>query len=140
MGWDRPDLVAALVVVEPNLDPAEPDRAVIGSRGIAAYSEAEFADYGFAQTLAAAGSVWAATMRLSDPRILHRSAVALTRAELRATFAGLSVPRTLITGDAVDPHSDALRGAGVRVKTIDGAGHNVMLDAPAAFVHALAQI
>jgi pimeloyl-ACP methyl ester carboxylesterase len=33
-----------------------------------------------------------------------------------------------------------LRRAGVRVKTIDGAGHNVMLDAPAAFVRALAQI
>jgi hypothetical protein len=84
----EPVRVYLLVVVEPNLDPAEPERAVIGSRGIAAYSEAEFADYGFAQTLATAGSVWSATMRLSDPRILHRSAVALTRADLRATFAG----------------------------------------------------
>jgi hypothetical protein len=33
----RPELVGALVVVEPNLDPATPEAGAIGSRGIAAY-------------------------------------------------------------------------------------------------------
>ena len=130
----RPELVGALVVVEPNLDPVVPEAGAIGSRGIAAYDEQAFVERGFAETLLAAGPVWAATMRLADPRLLHRSAVALTRADLRSTLEGLEVPRTLITGDAVDRDPDGLRRAGVRVETIPDAGHNVMLDAPEAFI------
>jgi pimeloyl-ACP methyl ester carboxylesterase len=132
----RPDLVGALVLVEPNLDPGPPERGAIGSRGIAAYDEDEFVASGYAETLVAAGPVWAATMRLADPRLLHRSAVALTRADLRTTLERLPVPRRLITGDAIDPAPDSLRRAGVRVETIAGAGHNVMLDAPEAFIRA----
>jgi pimeloyl-ACP methyl ester carboxylesterase len=130
----RPELVGALVVVEPNLDPVTPEAGAIGSRGIAAYGEDGFVAHGFSETLEVAGPVWAATMRLADPRLLHRSAVALTRADLRATLEALDLPRTLITGDAVDPDPDGLRRSGVRVETIPGAGHNVMLDAPEAFI------
>ena len=94
---------------------------------------------GCAEFQVAAGPVWAATLRLADPRLVHRSAVALTRAALRDVLTALPVPRTLITGDATDPDPDGLRAAGVRVEVIPGAGHNVMLDAPEAFIKAATQ-
>ena len=104
-----------------------PEAGAIGSRGIAAYGEDEFVAHGFAETLEAAGPVWAATMRLADPRLLHRSAVALTRADLRATLEALDVPRTLITGDAVDP--DPGRAAAFGRARRDDSGCRAQRDA-----------
>ncbi|MEV5171131.1 alpha/beta hydrolase [Streptomyces flaveolus] len=137
----RPDLVSRLVLTEANLDACPPPTA--GSSGIAAYGEDEFVAGGHARVLEAVGPLWAATMRLADPRALHRSAVGLRKGSdpvMRTLLEGLPVCRVFLQGE----HSgelvgrDGLETAGVRVVTVRGAGHNVMFDNPDAFVAAVA--
>ncbi|MEV5385867.1 alpha/beta hydrolase [Streptomyces sp. NPDC052721] len=137
----RPDLVSRLVLTEANLDAFPPPTA--GSSGIAAYAEDEFVEAGHARVLEAVGPLWAATMRLADPRALHRSAVGLRKGSdpvMRTLLEGLPVDRVFLQGE----HSGELAGresleaAGVRVVTVPGAGHNVMFDNPDAFVAAVA--
>ncbi|MGW2488508.1 alpha/beta fold hydrolase [Streptomyces sp. NPDC001606] len=132
----RPDLVSRLVLTEANLDPFPPPTA--GSSGIAAYTEDEFAEREYARVLDRVGPLWAATMRLADPRALHRSAVGLRQGSdpvMRTILEGLPVDRVYMQGE----HSGDLAGradleaAGVRVVTVPGAGHNVMFDNPDAF-------
>ncbi|MFC9927428.1 alpha/beta fold hydrolase [Streptomyces sp. NPDC127190] len=132
----RPDLVSRLVLTEANLDPFPPPTA--GSSGIAAYTEDEFAEREYARVLDRVGPLWAATMRLADPRALHRSAVGLRQGSdpvMRTILEGLPVDRVYLQGE----HSGDLAGsadleaAGVRVVTVPGAGHNVMFDNPDAF-------
>ncbi|GGY98850.1 alpha/beta hydrolase [Streptomyces olivaceoviridis] len=136
----RPDLVSRLVLTEANLDAFPPPTA--GSSGIAAYEEDEFVEGGHARVLEAVGPLWAATMRLADPRALHRSAVGLRKGSepvMRTLLEGLPVDRVFLQGE----HSGELAGregleaAGVRVVTVPGAGHNVMFDNPDAFVAAV---
>ncbi|MFF8909007.1 alpha/beta fold hydrolase [Streptomyces olivaceoviridis] len=136
----RPDLVSRLVLTEANLDAFPPPTA--GSSGIAAYREDEFVEGGHARVLEAVGPLWAATMRLADPRALHRSAVGLRKGSepvMRTLLEGLHVDRVFLQGE----HSGELAGregleaAGVRVVTVPGAGHNVMFDNPDAFVAAV---
>lgn len=130
----RTDLVGRLVVVEANLDPTPRPR-------IAGWpDESAFAAEGFADALAAAGPEWAATMRLADPVAVHRSERALAAADLRATLAALPMPTVYVQGARSGPlpgHAE-LAAAGVDVRVVDGAGHNVMLDAPDGFAAALA--
>ncbi|KMS83714.1 MULTISPECIES: alpha/beta fold hydrolase [Streptomyces] len=137
----RPDLVSRLVLTEANLDACPPPTA--GSSGIAAYGEDEFVAGGHARVLEAVGPLWAATMRLADPRALHRSAVGLRKGSdpvMRTVLEGLPVDRVFLQGE----HSgelvgrESLQAAGVRVVTVPGAGHNVMFDNPDAFVAAVA--
>ncbi|MGW5670113.1 alpha/beta fold hydrolase [Micromonospora sp. NPDC003776] len=137
----RPDLVGRLVLVEANLDPNPPSTA--GSSGIGRYAEADFLAGGYAETLDRVGPVWAATMRLADPLSLHRTAVGLvagTRPTMRHLLERLPMPRTFVQGGMSGPVSDAagLSAAGVRVVTVPGAGHNVMLDAPEEFTRQVA--
>ncbi|MFJ1812419.1 MULTISPECIES: alpha/beta fold hydrolase [unclassified Streptomyces] len=138
----RPDLVARLVLTEANLDAFPPPTA--GSSGIASYTEEEFVDGGYARVLGGIGPVWAATMRLADPRALHRSAVGLRRGSdpvMREILVGLdAVDRVYLQGELTGEldGADALEAAGVRVVTVPGAGHNVMFDNPDAFVRAVA--
>ncbi|POX60027.1 alpha/beta hydrolase [Streptomyces sp. Ru62] len=136
----RPDLVSRLVLTEANLDAFPPPTA--GSSGIAAYREDEFVEGGYARVLEAVGPLWAATMRLADPRALHRSAVGLCNGSdpvMRTLLEGLPVDRVFLQGE----HSGELAGrerleaAGVRVVTVPDAGHNVMFDNPDAFVAAV---
>jgi len=137
----RPELVSRLVLTEANLDPFPPPAA--GSSGIASYEEDAFVDGGHARVLEAVGPLWAATMRLADPRALHRSAAGLRRGSdpvMRTILEGLPVDRVYLQGE----NSGELEGrkgleeAGVRVVTVPGAGHNVMFDNPEAFVAAVA--
>ncbi|MGV9456477.1 alpha/beta fold hydrolase [Streptomyces sp. NPDC003635] len=137
----RPELVSRLVLTEANLDAFPPPTA--GSSGIASYGEDEFVESGHARVLEKVGPLWAATMRLADPRALHRTAVGLIRGSqpvMRDILEGLPVERVYLQGE----HSgelegrDALEAAGVRVVTVPGAGHNVMFDNPDAFVAAVA--
>jgi pimeloyl-ACP methyl ester carboxylesterase len=136
----RPELVSRLVLTEANLDAAPPPTA--GSSGIAAYGEDEFVNGGHARVLAAVGPRWAATMRLADPRALHRSAVGLRRGSepvMRTILEGLPVDRVYLQGGLSGELAgrEVLEAAGVRVVTVPGAGHNVMLDRPDAFAAAV---
>ncbi|MFF5536819.1 alpha/beta fold hydrolase [Streptomyces cinerochromogenes] len=137
----RPGLVSRLVLTEANLDAFPPSAAA--SSGIAAYGEDEFVEKEHARVLEAVGPLWAATMRLADPRALHRSAVGLRKGSdpvMRTLLEGLPVDRVFLQGE----HSGELTGrerleaAGVRVVTVPGAGHNVMFDNPDAFAAAVA--
>jgi pimeloyl-ACP methyl ester carboxylesterase len=137
----RPDLVSRLVLTEANLDAFPPSSAA--SSAIAAHEEEEFVEKGYARLLDAVGPLWAATMRLTDPRALHRSAVGLCQGSspvMRTLLEGLPVDRVFLQGE----HSGDITGrrsleaAGVRVVTVPGAGHNVMFDNPGAFAAAIA--
>ncbi|MFF8319580.1 alpha/beta fold hydrolase [Streptomyces bobili] len=138
----RPDLVARLVVTEANLDAFPPSTA--GSSGIASWTEEEFVDGGHARVLENVGPLWAATMRLADPRGLHRSAVGLRRGSepvMREILAGLdTIERVYLQGELSGPldGAEALEAAGVRILTVPAAGHNVMFDNPDAFARAVA--
>ncbi|MEU8825573.1 alpha/beta hydrolase [Streptomyces sp. NPDC048636] len=137
----RPELVSRLVLTEANLDPDPPRTA--GSSGIASYSEEEFVrGGGFAETLERVGPVWRATMRLADPTALHRSAVGLirgTRPTMRRMLLDLEIPRTYLVGEHGDEIGgrEELTAAGVEVRTVPGAGHNVMFDNASGFIAAL---
>ncbi|MCT9082231.1 alpha/beta fold hydrolase [Streptomyces fulvoviolaceus] len=137
----RPDLVARLVLTEANLDAFPPPAA--GSSGIAAHEEDAFVDGGYARVLEKVGPLWAATMRLADPRALHRTAVGLRRGSdpvMRDILEGLPIDRVYLQGELSGELEgrEALEAAGVRVVVVPGAGHNVMLDRPDSFVAAVA--
>lgn len=137
----RPGLVSRLVLAEANLDAFPPPAA--GSSGIASYGEGEFVDGGYARVLEKVGPLWAATMRLADPRALHRTAVGLRRGSdpvMRTILEGLAIERVYLQGALSGelPGGEGLEAAGVRVVTVPGAGHNVMFDNPDAFVTAVA--
>ncbi|MER5526152.1 alpha/beta hydrolase [Streptomyces sp. NPDC002677] len=137
----RPELVSRLVLTEANLDASPPPTA--GSSGIAAYGEDEFVDGGHARVLDTVGPIWAATMRLADPRALHRSAVGLRRGSdpvMRTLLQGLTVDRVYLQGELSGELAgrDRLEESGVRVVTVPGAGHNIMFDRPDAFAAAVA--
>ncbi|MER6471233.1 alpha/beta fold hydrolase [Streptomyces collinus] len=137
----RPELVSRLVLAEANLDAFPPPTA--GSSGIAAYEEDAFVDEHYARVLDAVGPLWAATMRLADPRALYRSAVGLRRGSepvMRSILEDLSIDRVYLQGEHSGelPGRPALEAAGVRVVTVPGAGHNIMFDNPDVFVAAVA--
>lgn len=141
LAYRRPDLASRLVLTEANLDAFPPRSA--GSSGIAAHDEDEFVEGAYARVLKAVGPLWAATMRLADPRALHRSAVGLRRGSdpvMRTLLESLPIERVYLqgghSGELVD--REGLEAAGVRVVTVPGAGHNVMFDNPDAFVAAVA--
>jgi pimeloyl-ACP methyl ester carboxylesterase len=133
----RPDLVSRLVLTEANLDPHPPVTA--GSSAIASYEEEAYVDGGHARVLERVGPLWAATMRLADPRALHRTATGLVRGTsptMRRMLEGLAIDRVYLQGALSGelPGREALETAGVRVVTVPGAGHNIMFDNPDAFV------
>ncbi|MEU8470296.1 alpha/beta hydrolase [Streptomyces sp. NPDC029006] len=132
----RPGLVSRLVLTEANLDAFPPVTAA--SSEIASYEEDEFVERGYARVLDAVGPLWAATMRLADPRALHRSAVGLRRGSdpvMRTLLEESPVDRVFLQGahSGELPGREALESAGVRVVTVPAAGHNIMFDNPDAF-------
>ncbi|MET8130629.1 alpha/beta hydrolase [Streptomyces sp. NPDC005251] len=138
----RPELVSRLVLVEANLDPYPP--ATPGSSGIASYEEDDYVENGgHARVLEKVGPSWAATMRLADPRALHRTAKGLgqgTGPTMRQLLVGLTVERVYLQGELSGelPGAEGLEAAGVRVVTVPGAGHNIMFDNPDVFAAAVA--
>ncbi len=138
----RPELVSRLVLTEANLDAFPPSAA--GSSRIASYQEDDYVDGGHERVLENVGPLWAATMRLADARALHRSAVGLRRGSepvMRTLLEGLPVDRVYVQGGLSGELEgrEALEAAGVRVVTVPGAGHNVMLDRPDEFAAVVAQ-
>ncbi|CAM5679345.1 alpha/beta fold hydrolase [Streptomyces canus] len=137
----RPELVSRLVLTEANLDASPP--ATAGSTWIDAYEEDDFVAGGHARVLEMVGPLWAATMRLADPRALYRSATGLRRGSapmMRAILEGLSIDRVYLQGELSGELEGRrkLEASGVRVMTVPRAGHNAMLDNPDAFVAAVA--
>lgn len=137
----RGDLVSRLVLTEANLDPDPAPTA--GSSEIASYEEEDFVAGGHARVLEKVGPQWAATMRLADPRALHRSATGLvrgTKPTMRAMLMGLPMERVYLQGALSGELAGAgeLMASGVRVLTLPNAGHNVMLENPEAFASAIA--
>jgi pimeloyl-ACP methyl ester carboxylesterase len=137
----RADLVSRLVLTEANLDPYPPDAA--GKSGIASFEEDAYVDGGHARVLDRVGPLWAATMRLAEPRALHRTATGLARGSrptMRHILEDLPIDRVYLQGALSGelPGRQALESAGVRVVTVPGAGHNIMFDNPDAFAEAVA--
>ncbi|HYY11372.1 MAG TPA: hypothetical protein VE781_10550 [Kineosporiaceae bacterium] len=129
-----------LVAVEPNLDPWDGDTSVV----VARQDEDDFVRTGFAALLASAAPAWRATLRLTDPVALHRTAVGLCVGPTptpRETLLAASLPRTLVWGALSVPPSglDELRAAGVAYALVPGAGHVPMEDAAPEFVRVLAR-
>ncbi|MGW1160233.1 alpha/beta fold hydrolase [Streptomyces sp. NPDC002519] len=140
----RPDLVSRLVLIEANLDPNPPAGA--GSSGISRYTEDEYVDNGgHARVLSRIGPTWAATMRLADPRALHRAATNLVRGTnptMRRLLEALTVDRVYLQGELSGELNgrEGLEAAGVRVVMVPGAGHNIMFDQPDALVAEVAAV
>ncbi|MFF3615692.1 alpha/beta fold hydrolase [Streptomyces sp. NPDC002580] len=138
----RPGLVSRLVLVEANLDPYPPLTA--GGSGIASYEEDDYVEHGgHERVLEKIGPSWAATMRLADPRALHRTARGLARGTsptMRQMLVGLTAERVYLQGELSGelPGAEGLEAAEVRVVTVPGSGHNIMFDNPDAFVAAVA--
>ncbi|WP_418960968.1 alpha/beta fold hydrolase [Streptomyces tritici] len=134
----RPDLVARLVVAEPNLYPG----GGVFSTPVARQSEAEFVREGHARMVAEQAPDYAARLRLADPVALHRSAVALVVGDAPAEgdlLTGLDRPRAFLVGahSRPDAEADAMAAAGVPVFEVPGAGHNMLIDNPDGFAETL---
>lgn len=134
----HPHLVSALVLVDATLDPQPPG---VGIR--ARYTEEQFVHGdGRSETLTRVGTAWAATMRLTGPEALYRTAAHLGRGTtptMRELLLELPVPRTYLHPADNEPiGARALTDAGVRVVAVPDAGHNIMLDNPDGFVAATA--
>jgi pimeloyl-ACP methyl ester carboxylesterase len=130
----RPDPIASLVVAEPNLDPED---ATL-SRIIVAHPEEAYVAAGHTNLIAQA-EVWvtegtdvpatyAKTLRMADPRAMHRSAVAMMSVALREVFFDLRIPRTYVYGALTLPHRHEafLRTSRVPVAVVPGVGHAMM--------------
>lgn len=110
LAYERPDLVGRLVVAEPNLLPWDGDASV----NIARQDENAFCDRGFDELVANADPEWVATLRVTDPRALHRTAVGLCQGSdpvMHSMLCSLAIPRTLIYGSrsTPPPEPDRLR-------------------------------
>jgi pimeloyl-ACP methyl ester carboxylesterase len=142
----RPELVAHLVVAEPNLDPG------IGtfSRLVSAFTEDEFAGTEHARLVAGLlrdaadgdpnAAQFARTLRRWSGRGLHRTAVSLL-ADRRPTFrdqlTALRCPRTYVSGELTRERLGPLRAAGLDVRVVPAAGHVLMHDNLDGFVAAI---
>lgn len=157
VGARRPDLVAAMVVAEGNLDPGGAGMSL----AIAEQSEDEYVREGFARSLeemcaqarANPESVPAAAVglqHLASPLAMHRTAralVELTRPTVREQLLALEMPRTFIVGehtlesDEKPPSAEdgrGLDGTDVRVIRVPDAGHPMMFQNPTGFAAAIA--
>jgi pimeloyl-ACP methyl ester carboxylesterase len=143
LAYARPDLVSHLVIAEGNLDPGP---GFVSGR-IVISSERDFVNrkYGqFIVQMATAGyHDYAGTVRASDPRCLHRSAVSLiadrspTYRDCLYRFAG---SRTYVFGERTlpDPDERLLRERGIDVRIVPDAGHDMMSDNPDGFAAVVA--
>ncbi|MFZ5962240.1 alpha/beta fold hydrolase [Thalassococcus sp. BH17M4-6] len=157
LALDRPDLVAHVLVAEGNLTPGGGP----ASSGIARQECDAFVRSGFAERQAkllraalcgnaTAGRVHAARIG-ADPATLHGTATGLVDLDpgLKAAFLSSPVPRTFVYGaqslaDSIGapdvPDPEALRTHGVGTEVIDGAGHLMTHDNPAAVADLLVRV
>ncbi len=144
----RPELVANLVLLEANLDPA--DGAF--SRGVVAQSEEEFVAQGFAATVEmfrqagregdAGAAIVAGMLQVAAPFALHRSLAGLvwgTQPTMREHLYALQIPRTYVFGEQSLPDPDwaELPANGVRTMAVARGGHGMMLENPQGTAEAI---
>ena len=136
------DRVRHLVLGEPNLDPG----GGVGSRRIAAMSEAEYVARGHADLVRASWSegngTWAAPLSISSPQAVHRAATSLvtgSRPTWREQLYALPMPRVVICGEASLPNADTERLplADVKVAVVPAAGHAMAWQNPSGLALAL---
>lgn len=135
----HPELVASLVLIDSNLDPA-PEIPQPGSSQIASYGENVFLrEGGYEETLQSVPPEWRATMQLAGAVALYRSSASLVLFEGRAILKTLDIPRAYLYPSADGPlkGADELAAAGVHVVALPDCGHNIPLDNPAGFVEAV---
>ena len=141
LAHERPDLVARLVVVEPNLLPWDGTASV----AIARQDEDDFVARGMARLVREADPAWAATLRLADPIAVHRTSVGLcvgSDPTMATILATAPMPRALVWGELTPRPAvlDDLLTGGVALRIVPGSGHVPMFDAPDAFADALADL
>jgi pimeloyl-ACP methyl ester carboxylesterase len=127
LATQRPELVASLVVAEPNLDPG------IGtfSAQVASTDEDTFATSGMQHLLETQDApAFVHTLRRWSPRGLHRTAVSLLAdrpTTFREQLTALGVPKHYLTGELTREDLESLRATGCDVRVVPAAGH-VMMD------------
>lgn len=148
----RPDLVGALIVAEPNLDPEDAsfsgvivarwptEEAFVTAGHATLITEAE-AEARPLSTSLTTGS-YAGTLRAADARALYRCSGALVGCELRETFFNLTMPRTYVYGAHTLPHRHEswLQAEGVPVAVVPEAGHDMLVTNPGAFAAVIARV
>jgi pimeloyl-ACP methyl ester carboxylesterase len=158
----RPDLVAALVVADGNLDPGGGGF----SASIAAQSESAYVGGGYLAQIASlrerarAGdgseglAAFVGMLQVASPAALYRTArclVEMPRPTVREHLELLALPRTFLVGSRTleaETSSgavadwDYVRGlsdAGVQLLVVPNAGHGMMSDNPDGFVRTIVQ-
>jgi len=134
--------VRHLVMGEPNLDPG----GGTFSRNVAAMPEADYVAHGHQDLVKAArtegNGIWAASMSISAPYAVHRSATSLVAGGTptwRELLYAMKMPRTIIFGEASlsDPDTERLPQQGVRIGVVPQAGHGMIVENPGGVASAL---
>ncbi|MCX4160178.1 MULTISPECIES: alpha/beta fold hydrolase [Paraburkholderia] len=134
--------VGRLVLSEPNMEPG----GGFYSRKIAALSEADYVRTGHAELVAASAKdgddIWAASMLVSAPYAVHRSAMSLVEGSdpsWREQLFAMTMPRTVVFGERSLPDADTERlpAGGVNVAIVENAGHSMAWDNPAGLALAI---
>ncbi|MFK0163539.1 alpha/beta fold hydrolase [Rhizobium sp. NPDC090279] len=136
------DRVRHLVLSEPNLDSG----GGFFSRAIAEISEADYLAHGHADLIRTCmtdgNDIWAASLSLSAPYAVHRSASSLVHGDLpswREQLYGLPMPRTVIFGEnsLPDPDWETLPKYAINVEIVDQAGHSMAWENPQGLAAAI---
>lgn len=143
----RADRVAGLIVAEPNLTEAD----ATYSKRIMAYSEDEYvtAFPRLLRELSVKGesepdlAYWAKTLKLADPRAVHRSAKSLvtttSEPKFKKNFLTARLPRFYLMGELSTPTPllATMEESGITVKVIPESGHAMMESNPSGFANAV---
>ena len=136
------DRVRHLVMSEPNLDPG----GGTFSRKVAAIPEADYVAHGHHNLVKAAraegNGIWAASMSISAPYAVHRSATSLVAGGAptwRDLLYAMKMPRTIIFGEASlpDPDTERLPQQDVGIGVVPQAGHGMIVENPGGVASAL---
>lgn len=136
-------VIGNLVLSEANLDTGGGPF----SQRVAAWSEADYVLKAHAATIAEAVAVgnadWAATMRLSSPRAVHRAAQSLVDGadpSWRDRLYRHPARKAFIFGERSlpDPDSDVLASHGIHILVVREAGHSMGIENPPGLAEAIA--
>lgn len=137
-----PSRLLALILSEANLDAG----GGFFSQQIASYNELDFVAAGFEQILQQnrcnGNQQWAASLSVTLPAALHRSARSLIAGETpswRESLYAMTVARTFIFGsrNLPDPDVEDLARHGIRIDTVADAGHSMAWENPAGLAAAI---